>query len=114
MHRAARALLRWLGCSVAYFVAATGAAFVARGWDMDQLRERSQLSRAAGVVQDVLWAPHDAALALIGHDPLRIPGIVPGLIVLNMLVGGAVVMLLWRAWADGRARASTMARDARR
>ncbi len=107
MRRAARRLLRWLGCSVAYFVAATGAAFVARGWDMDQLRERSPLSRAAGVVQDVLWAPHDAAIALIGHDPLRIPGIVPGLIVLNMMVGGAVVMALWRAWRTVLRRPST-------
>lgn len=109
--RALRLLRQWLACGVAYFVTSLTVAFVAEGWDMDQLRDRSALSRAASAVQDVLWWPHDTAIALIGHDPLRIPGIVPGLIVFNMLVGGMVLMVLWRAW---RGPVPTSTRGARR
>ncbi|CAN5294611.1 hypothetical protein BH24GEM2_BH24GEM2_17760 [soil metagenome] len=36
------------------------AAVLTFGSDLDQLRSRSALSRAAGVVYNVLWFPHDA------------------------------------------------------
>lgn len=102
--RALRLLPAWLACSVAYLAASMAAAFVAEGWDLDQLRERSLASRVGGVVVDAMWAPHDAAVKLIGNEPLRIPGVIPGLIVFNTLLGGALLLALlhaWRRWRRG-------------
>ena len=94
-----RAGFRIAALSVGHFVVGLLSAFAAEGWDLDQLRSRSPWSRAAGVVQDVLWFPHDAAMRavpnawLVSHRE-----IVPIAIVANSLVWGMALYAVLR-WA---------------
>jgi hypothetical protein len=81
---------RILGLAAAHFAVALVVAVLAYGPDMDQLRSRSAVSRAAGHVHDLLWFPHDAALRalpnrwFVAHAKV----VTPVLIVGNSLVWG--------------------------
>lgn len=93
MMRSSRILL----LSILHLALVFATAFVAEGWDLDQVRSRSSLSTAAGVLHDVLMFPHDAALRSIPNAWLvRNPYVIPSAILVNSLVWGVVLYLLWR------------------
>lgn len=96
---------RILALAAAHFVVALLVAVAAFGTDMDQLRSRSPWSRAAGVVHDLLWLPHDTALRALPNAWLvrGAPFLVPGAIAANSLLWGLLLHLLWR-WAAARRR----------
>ena len=101
--RAARVrgrLLQILALSLGHFVVAMAVAILAEGTDLDQLRSRSRLSRAAGVVSDVLWGPHDALLRSLPSGSVTRPGVVPGVLVASSLFWG---LALYAALAAKRA-----------
>jgi hypothetical protein len=89
-------LLRILGFSLVHFVAVLVAAVVAFGFDLDQLRSRSAVSRVAGVVHDFLMVPHDALIRSLPRGTLGLPGLVPALMVLHSLAWGGMLYALWR------------------
>ena len=94
---------RILACAAGHFVVAMLIAAIAFGTDMDQLRSRSPWSRGAGVIHDVLWYPHDAAMRAIPNDWLvRHRVVIPLAIVMNSLCWG---ILLHTAWLARRSRA---------
>lgn len=66
-------------------------ALVARGLDMDQLRSRSALSRAAGAVEQALAWPHDAVGRALGRGWVLVPGAIPALLVASWLAWGAAL-----------------------
>lgn len=81
----------------AHLALSFASAFAAEGWDLDQIRSRSRFSQAAGVLHDVLMYPHDAVMRavpnawLVGNTPL-----IPIAVIVNSLLWGAVLYLLWR------------------
>jgi hypothetical protein len=83
--------------AAAHFAFSLASAFAAEGWDLDQLRSRSQFSQAAGVLHDVLMYPHDAAMRalpnawLAGNTPL-----IPLAVIVSSLLWGAVLYGAWR------------------
>lgn len=88
--------------ALVHFVIAMLIGVLAFGTDFDQLRSRSAVSRAAGVVHDVLWFPHDTALhAMPNVWLIRYPAIIPLAIVANSLVWGTVLYVVMR-WSGGR------------
>lgn len=94
-----------LACSVGYFVFALATALVARGLDMDQLSSRSALTEAAAALSRLLWALHDAVGRSLGGEVLRMPGVIPGMILANALVWGAAIDALLRIVKGWRGRA---------
>ena len=93
-------LLQIFALSLGHFVVAMAVAIVAEGTDLDQLRSRSRLSRAAGEVSDVLWGPHDALLRSLPPGSVTRPGVVPGVLVASSVFWG---LALYGAWAAIRA-----------
>jgi hypothetical protein len=88
---------RVLACALAHFAVAMLIATIAFGTDLDQLRSRSPVSRAAAAVHDVLWAPHDAALWVVPNGWLvRHRSVIPAALVLNSIAWGAALYGLWR------------------
>jgi hypothetical protein len=91
-------LLRIVLFSAGHFALAMIIAIIAFGSDLDQLRSRSPWSRAAAVVHDVLWFPHDATLRALPNDWLsRNLYAIPLALVLNSLVWGTVLYALWES-----------------
>ena len=78
---------------VAFFIGA-----IAFGWDFDQLRSRSASSRAAAVVNDVLWFPHDAFMRAVpnGWMIANARAVIPGAIVANSLLWGIAICVALR------------------
>lgn len=93
---------RILGLSLAHFVVAMVAALLTYGLDLDRLRSRSAVSRAAGVVYDVLWYPHDAFLRALPSGAITRPGVVPAVLVGSSLFWGVSLYALWRAASGTR------------
>jgi hypothetical protein len=89
-------LWTWLAWSVGYLVVALAVALLAHGMDLDQLTDRSAISRAAAVVDRVLWAPYNWAGRQLGADLARVRGATPALLVANTLAWGAALGTLWR------------------
>lgn len=96
--RAGRIVRLVIALAVAHFIVAFATDLVAFGWDLDQRSSRTPWSRAAAVLHDVLWFPHDPFMRAIPnaflvrwHRPL-----VPAAIVLNSLVWGLAMYAVWR------------------
>lgn len=73
-----------------HFVAALVTGAIAQGLDFDQLRSRSIVSRTAGVVHDVLMAPHTAVIRAMPNRWLtqgRVP-VIPLLLLGHSAVWG--------------------------
>jgi hypothetical protein len=93
-----RHLARILFFSLAHFAIAMTIAIAAFGTDMDQLRSRTALSRAAGNIHDVLWWPHDTALRALPNDFVsHHTYVIPIALVLNSLVWGSAAYAVTRA-----------------
>jgi hypothetical protein len=98
-------VLQVLAWSAAHFVVAMIIAVIAFGPDMDQLRSRSTISRAAAAVHDVLWFPHDSALRQIPNAWLiRNRYVIPLAIVINSLAWGVVLYAMSRFFLRLRSR----------
>ena len=84
--------------TAAHFVVAFATDLVAFGWDLDQVRSRSPWSRAAAVLHDVLWFPHDPFMRAIPNAFfVRWHGLVtPFAIVLNSVVWAIAIYVIWR------------------
>ncbi|HEX6576602.1 MAG TPA: hypothetical protein VF042_16660 [Gemmatimonadaceae bacterium] len=90
-----RSVSRILLFSVLHFMIAMLIAVLAFGVDLDQLRSRSPLSRAAANVHDVLWWPHDHALRALPHDWIaHHTYFIPIALVLNSLVWGTAIYVV--------------------
>ena len=98
-----REVLRIALFAGAHLVLALASAVAAEGWDMDQLRSRSSVSSAAGVVHDILMYPHDEAMRAIPNAWLvRHSGIIPLAFLANSLLWGIACWSVW--WGAGIAR----------
>lgn len=86
----------WLDWSFAYFVVSLGIAMVAHGTDMDQLTSRSALSRAAAVVDRLLWGPYHWAGRILDPDPRQMHLTTPLLLALNTCAWGALLAAAWQ------------------
>jgi hypothetical protein len=85
--------------SAAHFALAIGTAFVGFGWDMDQLRSRSAVSRAGAAISETLMYPHDAALRQVPNAWLiRNLWIIPSALLLHSLLWGAFLFFCWKLW----------------
>ena len=91
--------------SLAHFALALLIGVIAFGTDMDQLASRSIWSRAASVIHDILWFPHDTFMRSLPNGALvQYPAVIPAAIVLNSLLWGVVLYALWRAVEKFRQR----------
>lgn len=101
------ALRRILLFAGVHFALSFASAFAAEGWDLDQLRSRSLFSQAAGVLHDALMYPHDAGMRalpnvwLVGNTPL-----IPLAVLVNSLLWGLALYILWRVLRRNRSAAS--------
>lgn len=92
-----RHLARVLLFALAHFAIAMVVGIVAFGTDMDQLRSRTAVSRAAASVHDVLWWPHDSALRALPNDFVsHHTYFIPTALVLNSLVWGSAAYAVMR------------------
>jgi hypothetical protein len=96
--------LRILAFSAAHFLVSLILAILAFGLDMDQLRSRSAVSRAAGVLYDFFWWPHDAFLRALPSGAILRPGVIPAVLVGHSLVWGIALYGLWRLVKRARSR----------
>jgi len=85
----------WLAWSAGYFVFSLSTAMVARGADLDQLTSRSTLSRAAGILDRLLWAPYNWVGRNLQADPAQMHIATPLLLVLNTLAWGLFLAAAW-------------------
>jgi hypothetical protein len=92
------ALWRIIALSIAHQVVWFLAAIVTYGTDLDQLRSRSAISRAVGVVNDILSFPHDAIIRAVPRPWLIThPGlVVPTALIVSSLLWGIALYAAWR------------------
>ena len=91
-----RSIRRWLAWSMAYFVVSLAIALLAHGSDLDQLTSRSALSRAAAVVDRLLWGPYHWIGRRLQPDPTMMRLTTPVLLLANALAWGSVLATTWR------------------
>lgn len=95
-HRLASWASAWLVGVALYFVVSALIVVIARGADLDQLTERSALSRAAGSMDHLLWGPYNWVGRHLGTGLLRMRLVTPILLVSNALAWGASLAVMGR------------------
>ena len=90
--------IAWIAAFAAgHFIVAIAVAVAAFGADMDQLRSRSAISSAAGVLTDLLMLPHDRFMrSLPVHYVVDYPWLIPSALLGNSLLWGVVLYGAWR------------------
>ena len=100
-----RVVARIAALAAGHFLVAIAVALTAFGSDMDRLRSRSALSRAAGVLNDLLMLPHDRFMrAIPNHWIVDYPWLIPAALAANSLVWGVALYLGWRGVERGRTK----------
>jgi len=87
-----------------YFVFSLATAMVARGTDLDQLTSRSTLSRAAGILDRLLWAPYNRVGRKLQADPAQMHIAAPAACSKHLGMGAFVAA----AWAVVRRHQTTV------
>ena len=83
--------------SVVHFALSITTAFVAYGWDLDQVKSRSAISQIAGMLEPALMLPHDIVIRnLSGSSLLQNTVFVRTAVFANSLVSGIILCFFWR------------------
>ena len=88
--------------TLGHFAMTMASGMAARGWDLDQVPERSLLGRVGSVIDAALLIPHNAAIHAIPVSWWAIGWPVPAALMLgNSLLYAVVIVFVWRMIASG-------------
>jgi hypothetical protein len=89
------AIVRVLSYAAVHLALALATAFVARGWDLDQV-SRTPVSKVAEMLHTALMLPHDAFIRALSTEWLvRLEPLLTAAVFVNSFLYGAAAFAAW-------------------